>query len=563
MSIALKTLLPVSISLMLMAPAQAKVTNAELKIGISQEFETMNPLISTMVASTYLRYMVNRRLTNLNDKNQWVAQIAKEIPTLENGQAKIMTENGKKKIVTNWEIRENVKWGDGTPVTCADIIFTRKVAMSNNTSVGERETYEQIEKIDVDPKNPKRCTLTYNKAIWNYAHQLGTFYILPKHIEEAVFEKYKDQKEGYEKNSNYSKKPTMPGLYNGPYVVSELKLGDHITMVPNKHFYGDAPKIQKIIVKLIANTGTLEANLRSGTVDKISVLGLTFDQAIALEKKLKTEKADFKVEFEPSAVYEHIDLNLDNPILKDIAVRKALATAIDKDQLVKSLFEGKQPSAIHFMTKNDPWYTDDPKSITTYRYSKRQAIKMLEEAGWKAGPDGYRVKDGKKLSLTFMTTAGNKIREAVQVYLQNQWKQVGVEVVIKNEPGRIFFGETAKKRKFDMAMYAWVSTTEKNPRSTQHSEMIPTEKNGWSGQNQPGWRNARMDKLIEDMDLEFNSKKRGELAAEMLKLYTADLPVLPLYYRTDNAVIPNNLKNFKIPGHQFSETNAVEYWTLE
>ena len=254
---------------------------------------------------------------------------------------------------------------------------------------------------------------------------------------------------------------------------------------------------------------------------------------------------------------------MDNPILKDVKVRKALATAIDKEQLVKSLFEGKQPAALHFVTPKDPWYTDDPKSVTTYRYSKRQAAKMLDEAGWKEDKDGYRYKDGKKLSLNFMTTAGNKTREAVQVYLQNQWKQVGVEIIIKNEPGRVFFGETTKKRRFDMAMYAWVANPENNPRSTQHSAMISSEKNGWSGQNYPGWNNPRMDKLIEEMDGEFNPKKRIELAAEMQKLYTDELPVLPLYYRTDNAVIPKNLKNFKVPGHQFSETNEVERWTLE
>lgn len=564
MSNRLKSLVSFSTSLLITMgfafEAQSKATNEELKIGISQEFDSINPVLSSMVASSYLRYMFSRRLTNLDADNKWVPQIAKEIPTLENGLAKIITDKGKKKIVTQWEILEKAKWGDGTPVTCDDIIFTRKVAMSNNSSVGERETYQQVEKIDVDPKNAKKCTLTYDKAIWNYAHQLATYYILPKHIEEAPFEKFKDAKEGYEKNSNYSKNPTMPGLYNGPYVVSELKLGSHITLVPNKHFYGEPAKIKKIIIKLISNTGTLEANLRSGTIDKISVLGLSFDQALALDKKIKTEDTDFKVEFEPSAVYEHIDVNLDNPILKDVNVRKALATAIDKEQLINSLFEGKQQAAIHFMTPKDPWYSN---AVTTYRYSKRQASKILEDSGWKEGKDGYRYKDGKKLSLNFKTTAGNKVREAVQVYLQNQWKQVGVEIIIKNEPGRIFFGETTKKREFDLAMYAWVSTTEKNPRSTQHSVSIPTEKNGWSGQNQPGWKSPQMDKLIEDMDIEFNSKKRVELAANMLKLYTDDLPVLPLYYRTDNAVIPKNLKNFKIPGHQFAETNAVEYWTLE
>ena len=544
-------------------PSFSKTTNNELKIGISQEFDSLNPLLLQMLASTYINYMVNRRLTNLDINNKWVPQLVKELPTLENGQAKIITDGGKKKLTANWEIKENAKWGDGTPVTCEDIVFSRKVALSNNVSVGEREIYTQIEKIDIDPKNSKKCMFTYQKPIWDYTNQLGTFYLIPKHLEESVFEKNKDQKEGYEKHSNYPKNPTNPGLYNGPYVVSEMKLGDHVTMVPNKYFYGEQPKIKKIIVKLIPNTGTLEANLRSGTIDAISRLGLTFDQALTLDKKIKSENVDFKVEFESSAVHEHIDLNLDNPILKDLKVRKAMVTAIDKEQLVKSLFEGKQAASLHFITPTDPWYTDDPKFVVTYHYSKRQAIKLLEEAGWKEGKDGYRYKDGKKLSLNFMTTAGDKTREAVQVYLQNQWKQVGIEVLIKNEPGRVFFGETTKKRRFEMAMYAWTASAENNPRSTLHTSMIPTDKNGWSGQNYPGFRSAKMDKLIEEMDSQFVFKKRVELAADMQKIYTDELPVIPLYYRAETAVVPKNLKNFKITGHQFSETNDIEYWTLE
>lgn len=558
-----QTLLSFFIFLAISFSINAKTTNTELKIGISQEFDTLNPMLINMVAATYISAMVNRRITVLDKNNKWISQISKEIPTIENGLAKIITDGGKKKIVTQWEIKENAKWGDGVPVTCEDIIFSRKIALSNNISIPERELYSQIEKIDVDSKNPKKCTFTYEKAIWNYPNQLGTFYIVPKHLEEKIYEKHKNEKEGYEKNSNYSRNPTNPGLYNGPYIVTAIKLGDYVALAPNKYFYGEMPKIKKIIIKLIPNTGTLEANIRSGTIDKIAVLGLTFDQAISLEKKIKSENVNFLVEFQPSAVHEHIDLNLDHPILKDLRVRKALATAIDKEQLVKSLFEGKQPAALHFITQNDPWYTEDPKWVSTYRYSKRQAAKLLEDAGWKIGSNGYRYKDGKKLSLNFMTTAGNKTREAVQVYLQNQWKQVGIEIVIKNEPARVFFGETTKKRKFDMAMYAWVASVESNPRSTLHSQMIPTEKNGWSGQNYPGWKNAKVDKTIDEMEGEFNSKKRVELAAQLQKQYTDELPVLPLYYRTDNAVIPKNMKNFKMTGHQFTEANDVEHWNLE
>ena len=86
------------------------------------------------------------------------------------------------------------------------------------------------------------------------------------------------------------KTPTNPGLYSGPYIISEVKLGNHVTVVPNPKWEGQKPAIQKIIIKLIPNTGTLEANIRSGQIDMIGTMGLlALDQAINFEKKVKAE----------------------------------------------------------------------------------------------------------------------------------------------------------------------------------------------------------------------------------------------------------------------------------
>ncbi len=342
-----------------------------------------------------------------------------------------------------------------------------------------------------------------------------------------------------------------------------MKLGSHVAFTPNPHFYGAPPKIQKIIVKLIPNTGTMEANLRSGTIDMISTLGLDFDQALAFDKKAKAENLPYDVHFVPSVTYEHIDLKLDNPILKDVRVRKALLFSVNRDDLVKALFEGKQQVAIHNISPKDSWFTDDPKFVTAYRYSKREAGKLLDEAGWKMGPDSYRYKDGKKLSLLFQTTAGNKTRELVQVYLQDQWKQAGIEVLIKNEPARVFFADTMSKRKFEgMALFAWVSSPENSPRSTVSAKAIPASGNGWSGQNYHGWNNPSVDKDLDALDLEFNANKRLELVHNILKSYTDEVPVLPLYYRSDISVTPKTMKNYRMSGHQFYETNDIEKWTL-
>jgi peptide/nickel transport system substrate-binding protein len=541
--------------------ANAATSNQEFKIGISQEFENMNPLIMTMSASNYLNSMVARALVYLTPDGKWAPQLAKSIPSIENGQAKLTPD--KKKIIAIWEIVDAAKWGDGTPITCADFAFSRKVAAHPNVSVGEKDTYTLVETITADAQNPKKCTFTYEKARWDF-YQLGRFYPIPKHIEEPIFDKFSSQKEGYEKNSTYSKNPTNPALYSGPFKISEIKLGSHLTMIPNPNFFGSKPKIQKVIVKLIPNTGTLEANLRSDTIDKVSSLGFSFDQAIAFEKKVKSEKLPYEVIFKPSLVYEHIDLNLENPMLKDVRVRKALIYSINREELIKALFDGRQQMAIHNMAPIDPWFTNDPKKIVLYPYSKREASRLLDEAGWKIGADGIRTKDGKKLSFTIMTTAGNKTRETVQTFLQGQWKGVGIDVTIKNEPARVFFGETTKKRKFTgMAMYAWVSSPENSPRSLLHSASIPSDKNGWSGQNQMSYVNKNVDALIDKVELEFDAKKRADIAHQILKYYTDEAPVIPLYYRSDVAVTPLSLKNFRLAGHQYAETNEIENWEIK
>jgi peptide/nickel transport system substrate-binding protein len=162
-----------------------------------------------------------------------------------------------------------------------------------------------------------------------------------------------------------------------------------------------------------------------------------------------------------------------------------------------------------------------------------------------------------------MTTAGNKTRELVQVYLQEQWKQVGIEVNLKNEPARVYFSETTKKRKFQaMAMYAWVSAPENNPKTNLSTFNIPTEKNGWSGQNYPGWSNKAVDLACEAIDTEFSAAKRRTHAIQILKAYTEEVPVIPLFYRSDISVIPPSLKNYRPTGHQFAETNEIELWTF-
>lgn len=540
-----------------------KLSNKQLTIGISQEFENLNPLVKQMSATSYIYSLVGRSLVGMDADGKTSHQLAVTTPTLENSMAKFDGKGKNRTLKVDWEIKKNASWGDGKPVTGHDYKFTWKVAMTDTISISSRDAYENILDIVVNKANPKKFSIIYKSPKWNFNRRFA-FYALPKHLEEAIYKKYKSKPGAYEKNSMYVSKPTHPGLYNGPYVINEVKLGSHVVVTQNKHFYGKAPKIKKIVLKLIPNTNTLEANLRSGNIDMISSLGLSFDQALALDKKVKKTDMGFDVKFKQSLTYEHIDLQLKNKILQDIQVRKALSIGIDKKGLVDALFEGKQYVAHHSFAPIDPWYTDNSKVVVKYKYSRRSAKKMLDKAGWKLSADGFRYKNGQKLAFTIMTTSGNKVRELVQVYLKDQWKKIGVDVQIKNEPARILFGETFRKSKYKaMIMYAWTSLPEESPKTTFHSEFIPTKSNSFTGNNSMNWKNKKVDAILEELDGEFDQNKRIKLAHQIINFYTDEIPVIPLYFRADVSVVPKKLSGYRLTGHSQLSTNHVENWSVE
>ena len=131
-----------------------------------------------------------------------------------------------------------------------------------------------------------------------------------------------------------------------------------------------------------------------------------------------------------------------------------------------------------------------------------------------------------------MTTAGNRSRELVQQVLQSMWREIGIEVRIRNEQARVFFGETVSKRKFKgAAMFAWLSSPESVPRTTLRSDQIPTAANAWAGQNYTGFRNDEMDALIDRIEVELDRAERKALWALLQRLYVEELPVIPLYWR--------------------------------
>lgn len=528
-------------------PASAK---DRLVIGMTQFPSTLHPHINSMLAKSYVLSATMRPLTVYDQDWQLSCLLCTDLPTIENGMAERETlENGDTGVAVTYTIHPDATWGDGTPVTSADAVFTWQVGKNEQSGFAGIEGFRRILNVEViDDK-----TFTYHVDRLTYQYNAAGGFLLPSHLEAAPYE---DPME-YRHRTLYDTDPTNPGLYFGPYRVTEVESGSYVVLEPNPTWYGARPAFKQVIIRVIENTAALEANLLSGEIDYVAgELGFNIEQAMSFERR---NQDSFEYLYKPGLIYEHLDINLDNPMLADARVRQALLYALDREQLTGKLFGGHQPVAHSNINPLDRVFSDQ---VPVYAHDPAKAGALLDEAGWTELRDGVRHNAaGEKLSFALMTTAGNKSRELVQQVLQSQWSKIGVEAVIRNEPARVFFGETMTKRANDgLSMYAWLSAPESVPLSSLKSSEIPTEKNGWSGQNFPGYRSERMDQLIDLIERELDPAARLPLWAELQTLYATDLPVLPLFFRAEPYVLPKWLAGIRPTGHLVTTTMWIEEW---
>ena len=538
----------------ILSTGNALADKDELVIGISQFPQGFHPNIASHVALSLIHGMTRRPFTVYNAEWQLVCQLCTQLPSREAGTIRDWTApDGKPGLAVDYTIRDGATWGDGTPVSTTDVQFTWAIGRDERAGVNNQELYRRMEKIE--SLDESRFTIFWNKRTCN-AEAINDFEIVPAHLETDAA----TDPAAYRTRNAYDTDPTQAGLYFGPYRVTHVEPGATVVLEPNPTWWGKPPHFKKITVRTIENTAALEANLVSGEIDYIAGEdGISLDQALAFEKR---HGGRFNVVFKPGLFYEHIDLRLDNPLLQDIRVRRALLHAIDRDSISKRLFEGKQPVANTPVHPLDSVHVDN---VRKYDFDAARAKALLDDAGWTDLRKGIRHNTaGKPLRLEIMTTAGNRVRELVEQVIQSNLRDIGVDLRIRNQPARVLFGQTIRQREFTgMAMFAWFSSPQNVPRTTLHTTMIPTVENGWSGQNYTGYQSPEMDAAIDKVEVECSAEAQTRHWTTIQQIYAEDLPVLPLYFRANAFIMPKWLNGVTPTGHQYPSTLWVENWTAK
>jgi peptide/nickel transport system substrate-binding protein len=534
------------------APAGAAAAKQDLVIGVAQFPASLHPNINSQTTQFYTLGLALRPITAKDRDGELTCLLCTELPTIENGLARRESRpDGKPGLAVTIKLKPELKWGDGVALTARDLAFTWKIGHDPAAGFSNTHFWSRATGVDVVDDHTAVLHLDNTYASYNEWDQ-----ILPEHIEGAIHDAAATPLD-YVNTTLYNRVPLTAGLWNGPYLISGYLSNSQIEFSPNPFWTGTRPGFRHIVIRLIENTAALQANLLSGDVDLAPVgIGLTIDEAMAMQAQ---HPADFVYFFKPQPGYEHIDIKRENPMLQDVRVRRALLHGINVASVVRRLFGGHAEVARTFINGLDPHYTQD---VPTYPFDPARAAALLAEAGWRPGPDGVlRDAQGHRMSLEFSTTSGNRARELTQQVMQNQWKAIGVEVVIANQPSRTFFGQLMRHREYTaLAEYASTSEIGLVPVNRLSSALIPSAANNWSGGNYPGIRDAQLDADLAEAEVELDPARQQALWADMQQIYATQLYSLPLYYRSDPEVIPTWLKGYTSTGKEDQETFWAEEW---
>ncbi len=540
---------PLCAALSLLATGAEAQTHDTITIGMSQFPPDMHPYITSTSVKLVILDAMNRPMTGMGSDGRPYCLLCTELPSLDNGEARVIKRpDGTDGMTVTYTLKNDLFWGDGVKLTARDVVFSFKVNAAFNPP-------PYIETVTAD--DDRHVTFTLRSPVFDY-QRIGSALLLPEHIEGPIFDAASGPLD-YGQKTAFNRQPDNPGLWFGPYKVESFRANDQVVMVPNPYWHGTQPWFKKITMRLIENTAALQANLLSGDLDTVqtSNMGITLDQVLTLTK---TAADRYAFDFIPSlGSTEHLEVNLDNPLLADKRVRQAMSMAIDRKTIVARVFDNRYIPATSFLHPSQFGY--DP-TVKQWSYDPKAARAKLAEAGFKPGPDGILLSPtGQRFSIDLTTTAGNRTRELVEQVLQTEMKAIGIELIIKNQPARVMFGETLRRRQFTgLVEFDGGAGVDALPLSQLSSHYIPTAENGWSGTNYAGFSNKTMDDALAAARIELNPDKRRALWKPILQTFADELPEIPLYYAATAVITPKWLTGLYNPKTLNYYTMYAEDW---
>lgn len=420
-------------------------------------------------------------------------------------------------VVFRWN--PDLSWSDGEPVTAADSLFAYELARTVNLG---QETLSKLDLLERYEQVDEHTTRAVLKPDFIDPAYLTTYFTpLPRHLLEA-----RDPAEL--RSGEYA---LLPVGY-GPFAVERREQGS-LRLARNPHYAGPVGPIETVSFIFRDDLDLLRSSVAGGSLD-VAALDQPLPEALATIRADGASGA-LQVSAVASPIWEHLDFNLDVPVLQDIRVRRALAQAVNREAMVADLLGGYGAVLDSWIVPGQ-WAAAPADQLTRYPYSPDEARRLLDEAGIvDSNGDGLREAGGQPLTLSLVTTQGSPLRLAVAQRIRDDLAAIGVGLSLQEVPTAGLYSSEGPlfRRTFQLALFAWIAGPDPRGWERWSCAGVPNPGNGWTGNNFPGWCFFEADRAIRVATTSLSREERAAAYLRQQQLFTQEIPVLPLFQRVD------------------------------
>lgn len=436
--------------------------------------------------------------------------------------------------VYTFNIRDNVYFSDGTLCDANAILANFNAIIENK----ERHTWLEMMNLLVGVSAPDSDTfvIELSEPYYPMLTELGCIRPFAMISPNCMIDgSTKDGVDGY--------------IGTGPYVLTDFVTDEYAVFERNENYWGEAPAIEKITVKVIPDNQTRIMALEKGEIDLI--FGKNMLDADAISQYVDSDQ--FTVSLSEPTSTRHIVLNTTHEILGDKAVRQALQHATNREAISEGIFYGLEQPADTLYATSVPYCDVD---LEPYVYDTSIAEQMLDEAGWVMSSDGIREKEGQKLELDLLYNSDSVTEKTIAEYLQSEYQKLGISLNIHGEEEQSY-RDNMKAGNFDMVFnICWGMPYD--PQSSLAAMRAPVYGDYAA---QLGLEDkAEIDQAITDILTSTDETERQELYTFVLTRLHEDAVYIPLTYECNKALYTSELQGVHFGSDQYDVPFADMYF---
>ncbi len=435
-----------------------------------------------------------------------------------------------------FRLRDDVRWHDGEPVRAADVRFTWQMQVDPRVGWASRSLKDRID--DVEIVDDHTVTFRFAGRYPYQLHDANDGVVVPSHLLALV-------PPDSMRTSGFGRKP----IGNGPYRFARWIPGQYIELERDANYYlAGRPYLERVGFRVVPDMTSLVTQLKAGEID-------------CLESVPLDALPDIEKDYPDITIYEYMSRgmvfivwNLESELFADREVRRALAMAIDAQEIIDTLWRGKanvSDSPMHPVL----WAHD--ADMQPIAYDPERARAELAGAGWvDSNDDGVLDKDGRRFEFEMTVNQGMQVRADVMTMVQEYLRRVGIKVNARVLEWGAFM-DGVVKGDFASCVLGWKVGTRADLFSFWHSSASPP-----GGFNASRYRNARVDELIELARSTPDTQRAGELWHECQRIIYEDQPIFFLAVPHDVVALRKKFCGVEPNAHGFF-VNLPEWRTRD